>query len=108
MLPEPEGLIITLDADTGNIDGNEIRYIVSYDNRTDETFTNAELIVEVPNELEFVDADPNADDENGSNLSFIIGTISPGEEDSFVIDTEVASNVDENDEIAFVANVEYT
>ena len=106
--PEPEGLIITLDADTGNIDGNEIRYIVSYDNRTDETFTNAELIVEVPNELEFVDADPNADDETGSNLSFIIGTISPGEEDSFVIDTEVASNVDENDEIAFVANVEYT
>src|SRR3989344_5324504 len=106
--PEPEGLIITLDADTGNIDSNEIRYIVSYDNRTDETFTNAELIVEVPNELEFVDADPNADDETGNNLSFIIGTISPGEEDSFVIDTEVASNVDENDEIAFVANVEYT
>src|SRR3989304_1298883 len=106
--PEPEGLIITLDTDTSNIDSDEIRYTVSYDNRTDETFTDAELIVEIPNELEFVDADPNADDESGDNLFFTIGTISPGEEDSFVIDTEVANNVDENDEITFVANVEYT
>ena len=106
--PEPEGLIITLDVDTTNIDSDEIRYTVSYENLTDETFTNAELIVEIPDELEFIDADPTEDDEDGDNLFFTIGTISPGEEDSFVIDTEIANNVDENDEILFVANVEYT
>jgi len=97
--PEPEGLIITLDVDTTNIDSDEIRYTVSYENLTDETFTNAELIVEIPDELEFIDADPTEDDEDGNDLFFTIGTISPGEEDSFVIDTEVQNNVDDNDEI---------
>ena len=106
--PELEGLIITLDVDATNIDSDEVRYTVSYENRTDETFTNAELIVEIPDELEFIDADPTEDDEDGNDLFFTIGTISPDESDSFVIDTEIASNVDENDEILFVANVEYT
>jgi len=106
--PEVDGLIITLDTDTRNIGNDEIRYVISYENRTDETFTNAELIVEVPNELEFIDADPREDDDRGNDLFFTIGTISPGEEDSFVIETEIGRNVDERDEIEFVANVEYT
>jgi len=106
--PELEGLIITLDADTSNIDSDEIIYVVSYDNRTDETFTDAELIIEIPNELDFIDADPREDDEDGDELFFTIGTISPGEEDSFVIETEVRNSVDENDEIEFVSNVHYT
>ncbi|PIR98202.1 MAG: hypothetical protein COT89_00615 [Candidatus Colwellbacteria bacterium CG10_big_fil_rev_8_21_14_0_10_42_22] len=107
--PEIEALIITLDADRiGAEDSREISYTVSYENRTDETFTDAQLLVDLPRELDFVDADPNADNDRNDVLTFNIGTISPDEQDSFVITTEVSNSVDVNDTIRFTADVEYT
>jgi len=106
--PEPEGLIITLNRDGTDINNGEIGYKVSYDNRTDETFTNAELVVELPDELEFINADPTEDSERRGVITFSIGTIRPSDEDSFMIETEIARGVDDRDEIIFVANVEYT
>ncbi len=104
-----EALIVTLESDKEDAkDTGEIQYTVTYDNRTDETFTNAVLVIELPNELDFVDANPREDSKRGDEITFEIGTISPGEEDSFVIDTEVGRNVDENENIVFTANLDYT
>lgn len=106
--PEVEALIITLETVGQNANNDRmVDYTVSYDNRTDLTLTNALLRVEMPRELDFVDADPNFDDEDGDDLIFEIGTIRPGEEDSFLIETELRNNVDENDVIRLVARVEY-
>ena len=107
---EIKALIITLDADRRGADENsrEIDYTVSYDNRTDETFTNAVLVVDLPRELAYVDSDPNADNDRDDVLTFEIGTISPDEQDSFMITTEVDADVDINDTVRFVGDVEYT
>ncbi|PIR98590.1 MAG: hypothetical protein COT88_00795 [Candidatus Colwellbacteria bacterium CG10_big_fil_rev_8_21_14_0_10_41_28] len=107
--PQDEALIVILDSDTLNFSDRdrEVRYIVSYENRTDNTLTDALLRVDVPRELEFLDADPNPDDESRGQLVFEIGTIRPGEQDEFVIDTALESSVDDNDEIVFVAQIEY-
>lgn len=105
--PEEEALIITLNADAGNIDRREIDYTVSYENRTGLTLTNVVLTVPMPNELEFVDSDPREDLNRDDELVFNIGTVRPGEQDSFLIETELANGVDANDEIRFVAEVGY-
>ena len=107
---EVRALIITLDADRRGVDedSREIDYTVSYDNRTNETFTNANLVVDLPRELNYVDSDPRADDEQGDVLTFDIGTISPDESGSFVITTEVDADTSANDTIRFVGDVNYT
>lgn len=105
--PEEEVLIVTLEANAVDVDRRIIDYTVSYDNRTSLTLTDAILTIEMPRELDFEDSDPNPDDEDGSDLIFEIGTIRPGEEDSFLIETTLDNGVDQNDEIRFVARVAY-
>lgn len=102
---EVDALIVTLEAD--RVDVREVAYTVSYENRTDDTFTNAVLTVELPRELAFVDADPREDSERNGELTFEIGTIRPGDEDSFLIGTEVDEDVDRDESIVFTASVEY-
>ncbi|OGY56613.1 MAG: hypothetical protein A2Y84_01610 [Candidatus Colwellbacteria bacterium RBG_13_48_8] len=105
---EEEVLIITLNANAQDVDrGRNVEYTVSYDNRTGLTLTDAILTAELPNELNFEDADPNPDDENRGELTFDIGTIKPGEKDSFLIEASLDDSVDEGDEIRFVARVAY-
>ena len=105
--PEVEALIITLNANTGNVDRREIDYTVSYDNRTGLTLTDVILTVPMPNELDFISSDPRESLNRDDELVFNIGTVRPGEQDSFSIETELASGVDANDEIRFVADVAY-
>lgn len=105
---EREALIITLDSDKTDFDSNgEVTYIISYENETDKTFTDAVLVVEVPRELDFVDADPREDDEDHGDLIFEIGDIEPRDRDSFEILAEVSNSLDEGDEIELVASIEY-
>ena len=105
--PEEEALIITLNADSVDVDGRTIDYVVSYDNRTRLFLTDAELTVELPNELEFIDSDPNPTDDRGDELFYRIGRIEAGEEGSFLIETRLDESVDANDLIRLVAHVEY-
>ena len=105
--PEVEALIITLNANVGDINRREIDYTVSYDNRTGLTLTNVILTVPMPNELDFIGSDPRESLNRDAELVFNIGTVRPGEQDSFLIETELASGVDANDEVRFVANVGY-
>jgi len=99
--------VITLNSDTSKIDKGEIKYTVSFDNRTSGEFTGAQVAVELPDELEFVDSKPKADKESGKDLLFEIGTIKAGADGEFVIETKVASGVSNNDKIVFTANIEY-
>ena len=105
--PEVEALIITLNANTGNVDSREIDYTVSYENRTGLTLTDVTLTVPMPRELDFVSSDPRESLNRNGELVFNIGTVRPGEQDSFLIKTELASGVEANDEIRFVADVAY-
>jgi len=105
--PEVEALIITLNADTNNPDSRQIDYTVSYDNRTGLTLTNVILTVPLPNELDFISSDPRESLNRNDELEFNIGTVRPGEQDSFLIETELANGVDANDKIRFVADVAY-
>lgn len=104
--PEVEALIVTLSADRTRGAGT-IEYTISYDNRTDEIFTDAVLLVDIPRELDFIDADPREDRERNDELVFEIGTIRPGDENSFLVETEIASGVERDDEIVFVGRLEY-
>ena len=88
---EPE-IIITLKSDkTGLADkDHEIVYTVSYENRTDRTFTDVSLEVRLPEDgIDLVDSNPESDDIRGDTLVFDIGTISPREEDEFEITIQV-------------------
>lgn len=105
--PREEGLIITLNTDTRRIDRGIIEYEISYDNRTDDTFTSTVLTLVIPDELEFVDASPREDEVRGDTISFEIGTIRPGDDESFVIETEIGRRVDEKDDIIFSASISY-
>ena len=105
--PEVEALIITLNANTGDVNRREIDYTVSYDNRTGLTLTDVVLTVPMPRELDFISSDPRESLNRDGELVFNIGTVRPGEQDSFLIETELASEVDANDEIRFVADVAY-
>ena len=105
--PEVEALIITLNANTRDVDRREIDYTVSYDNRTGLTLTDVVLTVPMPSELDFISSDPRESLNRDGELVFNIGTVRPGEQDSFLIETELANGVDANDEIRFVANVGY-
>jgi hypothetical protein len=105
--PEVEALIITLNANAVNVADRVIDYTVSYDNRTDLYLTDVVLTVDLPNELEFVDSSPNPSRDLGDQLIYNIGRVEAGERGSFLIETELDSNVDENDVIRFVATVEY-
>ena len=105
--PEVEALIITLNANAGNTDRREIDYTVSYENRTGLTLTDVVLTVPMPNELDFVGSDPRESLNRNDELVYNIGTVRPGEQDSFLIETELDNGVDANDEIRFVAHVSY-
>ncbi|MEX2054505.1 MAG: hypothetical protein WD883_03120 [Candidatus Colwellbacteria bacterium] len=107
--PEPrvEALIITLNANATDVDRRVIDYTVSYENNTSLFLTDVILTVDLPRELEFIDADRNPDENRGDQLIYNIGRVEAGERDSFLIETELDSNFDERDEIRFVATVEY-
>ncbi|MCR4260982.1 MAG: hypothetical protein NUV96_01435, partial [Candidatus Colwellbacteria bacterium] len=105
--PEVEALIITLNSNAGDTDRREIDYTVSYDNRTGLTLTDVVLTVPMPNELDFVGSDPRESLNRNDELVYNIGTVRPGEQDSFLIETELDNGVDANDEIRFVAHVSY-
>ena len=105
--PLEEALIITLNADSVDTDNRVIEYLVSYDNRTRLFLTDAELTVELPNELSFIDSRPNSSRESRDEIFFNIGRIEAGEQGSFLIETEVDRDVDANDLIRLVAHVEY-
>jgi len=106
-LNRDEGLIITLEVDVRSIGNDEIEYRISYDNQSDDTFTNTVLVVALPDELRFVDAKPGEDDKNGGEITFEIGTIEPGDEGEFVIETELRNGVGSNEDIVFSASVAY-
>jgi hypothetical protein len=103
----PEGLIVTLDSNKTNISDGEVEYTVTYENLTKETFTNAELTIEIPSELGFVNSSPNEDSSSGNELVYEIGTISPDEKESFTITTELDNNVDTSDLIVFTGTLNY-
>ena len=100
-------LSISLDADTKKAGSGEIEYTITYGNGTEETLTDAQLIVDIPKELEFVEAKPKEDAEGINGIAFDLGTIKPGASDSFVISTKVASRVSEKEDIVFTAHVYY-
>lgn len=103
-----EGLVIILNVDTRRSDRSEIIYEVSYDNRSRDTFRDTFLTITVPDELEFVDADPKEDDEDKGRVIFDLGSVRPGDEGTFIIETEILGNLSSRDEIIFVASIAYT
>lgn len=106
-LNRDEGLIITLEVDVRSIGNDEIEYKISYDNQSDDTFTNTVLVVVLPDDLRFVDSKPGEDDKNGGEITFEIGTIDPGDEGEFVIETELRGGIGSGEDIVFSVSIVY-
>ncbi|MBI2506967.1 MAG: fibronectin type III domain-containing protein, partial [Candidatus Colwellbacteria bacterium] len=105
--PKEGRATLTLEADTSEVRGGRITYIVSYENLTNTTFRDALIEVQLPRKLNFEDASPSVDEVRDNTLVFELDTVRGKGGGEIEIETS-SEDLETGDKITVTASLNYT
>ena len=107
--PEESEIILTPTADKSNISaGDDIVYVITYNNNTNTVLRNAVLKIVLPPKIEFSSSNIIPTKQEANTITYVLGTINPKSQSAIGIRVRAQSSIDNNATLIFGATLEYT